>query len=145
MRFIDNAAVAVVILMVTLLLLFPVFSPAHTLYPGQWAQIDPAEREWLNDQHVPGSVSRCCNEADGIYAEEDIRDGHYWTRFSWFHPDVRGGDNREDHTDWMMVPEEAVIHDANRHGAPVVWWAWVDGFGADAKVKIRCYAPGVGI
>ncbi len=37
------------------------------------------------------------------------------------------------------VPDEAVIHDPNRNGAPVVWWGWQD------KLFIRCYSPGAGI
>jgi hypothetical protein len=39
-----------------------------------------------------------------------------------------------------------VIHDPNRHGAPVVWWTRASGTtAATAKVRIRCYAPGGGV
>lgn len=58
-------------------------SRAHgrELYSGQYAQVDPAIRKWFRDQKIPGTQSSCCSESDGVYAEEDIREGHYWTRF----------------------------------------------------------------
>jgi hypothetical protein len=70
----------------------------------------------------------CCNEADGTYAEEDIRNGVYWTRF-----ELTGGE-------WIAVPADVVIKDPNRNGAPVAWWYFQEG-----KLQIRCYAPGVGV
>jgi len=118
-------------------------APAGPLWrSGQSAQIDPSDREFLRTQKVPGQTYRCCDESDGTYAEEDLRDGHYWVRFNWRHPDGQGNPTSWIATDWMQVPDEAVIHDANRHGAPVVWWMWVSGFGDEAKVGIRCFAPG---
>jgi hypothetical protein len=49
----------------------------------------------------------CCDEADGTYIEEDVREGHYWVRWStvW---------------QWQRVPDEVIIH--GRVGLPVVWW-----------------------
>lgn len=102
------------------------------LYPGQYAQVDPATREWFRSQRVPGGErvgQSCCSEADGTTAEEDIRGDHYWIRFQ-----ARGIDSG-----WMQVPDEVVIHEPNRHGAPVVWWFYNNG-----KPAIRCYAPGSG-
>lgn len=45
----------------------------------------------------------------------------------------------EETKDWMQVPDEVIIREPNRHGAPVVWWMIRDG-----DVAIRCYAPGGG-
>lgn len=113
------------------------------LYPGQYSQLDPAVRKWFRNQTSPKTGGNCCSEADGTYAEEDIIGGHYWTKFSWHH--FENSHMVELTTAWMQVDDDVVIHDPNRHGAPVVWWAWQSGFGADAKVQIRCYAPGGGV
>jgi hypothetical protein len=111
------------------------------LYPGQYAQVDPDVRQWFKDQKSPKTHISCCSEADGSYAEEEIRDGHYWTRFAWRF--AFNGAYQEMHSDWMEVPDDVVIHDPNRHGAPVVWWTWESGMTPDiAKPRIRCYAPG---
>lgn len=124
----------------------------RTLYPGQWAQVDPAERAWFKAQKSPQTGVPCCDESDGTYAEEDLREGHYWTRFAWKRctyqgalvppstPPWNGMECEDVIADWMPVPDEVVIHNPNRHGAPVVWWS-VDG----AKPYIRCYAPGGGV
>lgn len=60
------------------------------------------------------------------YAEEDIRQGQYWTRWPGH--------------DWQPVPEEVVIQNGNPHGTPVVWWYLERG-----ETKIRCYVPGGGV
>lgn len=131
-------------LMVAITLLGIRMSLARTLYPGQWAQVDPAERQWFRSQKSPKSGISCCSEADGTYAEEDIRDGHYWVRYAWHFP--LNGAQYEMHTGWVEVPDDVVIRDANRHGAPVVWWVWETGTTPETAVtKIRCYAPGAGI
>lgn len=110
------------------------------LYPGQYAQVDPAVRQWFRQQTVPGGPHKgfsCCSEADGTYAEEDIRadpDGssHYWVRFEAYGRPV----------DWMKVPDEAVITEPNRHGRAVVWFAAPNDGGLPV---IRCFIPGAGI
>jgi len=115
-------------------------APARTLYPGQWAQVDPEIRRWFNNQIVPAGPAKgasCCSEADGVYAEEDLRNGHYWTRFQWKKWDSDSTQYAPADSEWMEVPDDTVIHDPNRHGAPVVWW-WVVG----NKLTIRCFAPG---
>jgi hypothetical protein len=128
------------------LLLAPTAGPgyARELYPGQYAQVDPAIRQWFRDQKSPKTGISCCTEADGTYAEEDISDGHYRTRFMWrfcFAKECHDLDSG-----WMDVPDDVVIHDPNRHGAPVVWWDRASGTDqASAKVRIRCYAPGSGL
>lgn len=99
---------------------------------GQWAQSSPALRNWFKSQKSPATGAYCCDESDGTFAEEDIREGAYWTRCPT--------DSKCPIKDWMPVPAEVVIHDPNRNGAPVVWWLFQDG-----KPQIRCYAPGGGV
>jgi len=105
------------------------FAGARERYPGQFDSVDPQVKEWFRSQKIPGTEKSCCNEADGTYAEEDIRGTHYWTR--WKIDGVM--------TEWQQVPEEVVLPH-NRNGSPVVWWMWRDG-----GVRIRCFAPGGGV
>lgn len=95
---------------------------------GRYQNADPSVRNWFRSQKSPKTGNLCCNEADGVYAEEDIRNGEYWTRF-----DKTNGE-------WIPVPSDVVIRDPNRNGAPVAWWYVENG-----AIKIRCYAPGAGI
>lgn len=114
--------------------------PAFAVWRPEYAELySPAEREWFRSQRNPQSGISCCSEADGTYAEEDLREGAYWTRFEYKR---RDGTNLEYpvRSEWMKVPPEVVIHDANRHGAPTVWWYYLNG-----QVGIRCYAPGAGL
>jgi hypothetical protein len=89
-------------------LLVLVATPAIARDNGQYAQVDPKIRQWFRNQLSPKTGGNCCNEADGVYAEEDIRGEHYWTRF----PQSNG--------EWMQVPDDVVIKDPNRNGAPMV-------------------------
>lgn len=108
-------------------------------YPGQYAQVDPAIKKWFNEQKIPGTDESCCSAADGVYAEEDIRGGHYWTRFVAIQHNY-GAPPIETDSGWVQVPDEVVIHDPNRHGAPVVWW-WL----SNGRPVVRCFAPGGGV
>ena len=114
----------------TLLALLVLCAPAlaRELYPGQYSNVPADVRQWFRAQKSPKTGGLCCNEADGTYAEEDIRNGVYWTRFEL----TKG--------EWIRVPPEVVITGPNINGAPVAWWYFQDG-----KVQIRCYAPGAGI
>jgi hypothetical protein len=58
-------------------LLVLVASPAIARDNGQYAQVDPKIRQWFRNQLSPKTGGNCCNEADGVYAEEDIRGEHY--------------------------------------------------------------------
>ncbi len=98
---------------------------------GKYAQADPALKRWFNDQKIPGSGASCCSQADGITAEEDIRNGDYWVRF-----EANGV-----LLNWMKVPKEAVLNTPNLRGVPVVWWTITDETSGAATV-IRCYSPG---
>src|SRR2546423_136222 len=99
---------------IALTCLHPIGSSVDARDLGQYAQADPKTRQWFRQQISPKTGGSCCNEADGIYAEEDIRNGHYWTRW-----EGSGG--------WQQVPDDVVINDPNRNGAPVVWW-YVESF-----------------
>jgi hypothetical protein len=48
---------------------------------GQYNSVSPDVRAWFRAQKSPKTGALCCSEADGIYAEEDIRQGQYWTRW----------------------------------------------------------------
>jgi hypothetical protein len=110
----------------------------------QWAQangLSDTEKQWFSDQLVPGGAAKgasCCNEADGTYAEEEIRGGRYWTNFQYKKWDASASKYVDASSSWMEVPPETVLP-TNHHGAPVVWW-WIVG----GKLAIRCYAPGSG-
>ena len=78
--------------------------------------------------HVAAFLILCCTEADGNEAQEDIRDGHYWTTWPAVAPV------------WYPVPDEVVIRGPNKIGRPVVWTYWENG-----TLHIRCYAPGGGV
>ena len=76
--------------------------------PGQRSIQFTDVRAWSRAQKSPKTGALCCSEADGIYAEEDIRRGQYGTRWPGH--------------DWQPVPEDVVIQKGNPHGAPVVRW-----------------------
>jgi hypothetical protein len=110
----------------------------------QFAQFSEPDRDWLRNQHSPATGINCCSEADGALAEQDIRGGHYWVRFHWRNWNAASLQWEDLQQDWMEVPNEVVIHDPNRHGAPVVWWyPSYPGGGTTAAAKIRCFAPGL--
>ena len=104
------------------------FSQLFARDNGQWNDIDPKVRQWFREQKSPKTGGYCCNESDGTYAEEEMREGHYWTRFE------------QSNGKWIPVPDEVVICDPNRNGAPVAWWYFEKGI-----LQIRCYAPGGGV
>jgi hypothetical protein len=125
-------------------LILALVQPAFAIWRTEMAQeFTPQERDWFKQQLVPGGGSkgsRCCDESDGTFAQEDIRDGHYWTRYHYrYYSGV--GVAREGDTDWVPVPDRAVIHEPNRHGAPAVWYFFAGG----TEPQIRCYAPGAGL
>jgi hypothetical protein len=92
---------------------------------GQWNQKPASDRQWFRDQRSPKTGGLCCTEADGNEAQEDVRDGHYWTTWPAVSPR------------WFEVPNDVVIRDPNKAGHPVVWTYYEQG-----ELKIRCYAPG---
>jgi hypothetical protein len=98
--------------------------PALARDDGRFSHLPADVRDWFRSQKSPVTGEHCCDEADGTYVEEDIRDGHYWVRWSTVGR-------------WQRVPDEVIIHSPNRVGLPVVWWHY-DHLG----VRIRCFVPG---
>lgn len=92
---------------------------------GQYAQ---APDPWWSQQ-LDQKGKSCCSYSDGIYAEEDQRDNHYWAR--WM---VNGG-----MTAWIQVPDHTVISGRSPNGGPVVWWIKDSDDGA---ITITCFIPG---
>ena len=122
----------------SLLSLFPTLAIAKEQYPGQYAQVDPAQRRWFREQISPKTGGNCCSEADGTFAEEDIRNGHYWVKFTA--RNYQSG--LEFSVPWMQVPDDVVIKKPNYNGSPVVW------YGLDTEAEawiIRCFIPGAGL
>ena len=112
-------------------LLLPILvlcAPALARDNGQYSQVSPEIRQWFRDQKNPKTGMICCSEADGNEAQEDIRDGHYWTTWPAVAPV------------WYPVPDEVVIKGPNKIGRPVVWIYYERG-----QMKIRCFAPGGGV
>ena len=69
-------------------------APALAHDNGQYENVSPEVRAWFRAQKSPKTGALCCNEADGLYAEEDIRDGHCRTRggaLHYFYDSSRGG------------------------------------------------------
>jgi hypothetical protein len=60
-------------------LLFVMCLPALARDNGQYNNVSPEIRQWFQDQKSPKTGGLCCSEADGNEAQEDIRNGHYWT------------------------------------------------------------------
>ena len=67
----------------TMLALLVLCVPALARDNGQYNSVAPEVRQWFRAQKSPKTGGLCCNEADGTYAEEDIRNGVYWTRFEF--------------------------------------------------------------
>lgn len=102
---------------------------------GRYAQVDERTREWFRMQRVPntppGMTAYCCSIADGVHAEEEIRNGQYWVRYVT---------NEGVEVDWTPVPDEVHIKEPNTYGRTVVWYMYANG-----KPQIRCFIPGAGI
>ena len=108
---------------------------------GKWAAASPSERKWFKEQRQPKSGHLCCSEADGDQVDEEIRYDSGTPRY-WIASDKTGGK-------WLLVPEDAVIHEGNPHGRAVAWFRWQDGNGrwssaprTDLPVSVYCFAPG---
>jgi hypothetical protein len=73
-----------------MLALLVLCDPALARDNGQYNSVAPEVRQWFRAQKSPKTGGLCCNEADGTYAEEDIRTGVYWTRFDSTPPKANG-------------------------------------------------------
>jgi hypothetical protein len=107
----------------TMLALLVLCVPALARDNGRYNSVAPEVRQWFRAQKSPKTGGLCCNEADGTYAEEDIRNGVYWTRFE----STKG--------EWIPVPADVVIKDPNRNGAAVAWWYFQGGKATDPLLR----------
>jgi len=97
---------------------------------GQYRDVDPAIREWvqgLKDKTGQG----CCATADGHPAEYewDIAGNRYKVR-------IEG--------QWYDVPAEAVVEEPNKLGYATVWYWWSWELDGKKTYHIRCFLPGPG-
>ncbi len=107
-------------------LLLVALAASHGRDRSQYAQTDPALKRWIEGLTDQKGRS-CCATADGSQPEEvewDTDTGHYRVRI--------GGQ-------WHIVPDGAVIKQANRIGYAVVWYYFDNG-----ELTIRCFLPGGG-
>ncbi len=97
---------------------------------GQYRNVDPAIREWiqgLRDKTGQG----CCATADGHPAEYE------WdTAGSRYKVRIEG--------QWYVVPDEAVIDEPNKLGYATVWYWWSWDIEGEKTYHIRCFLPGPG-
>lgn len=103
---------------------------------SQEAQNNPAIQRWWQDQRIPGGPQQgmnCCDEADGVFAEAEIRDDKWFVRFQ-IHNGVQVG--------WTEVPKEAVITTPNMYGSAVVWYGARYTNGNLIDIFVRCFIPG---
>ena len=81
-------------------------------------------KSWFESLHSKNGL-QCCADADGMVLADvdwDTKDGHYRVRFDG---------------EWIVVPDDRVITEANRTGRPMVWPQYVNG-----NPVIRCFMPG---
>ena len=125
--------------------------PAAATWKPEYAQLSDQQRQWFRSQRVPGRSYSCCSEADGAQAQENIVGGGYRVRFTARRSASTDPTQvTEEDSGWMDVPAEAVIHEPNLHGLPVVWYWWkpersLAGAPSSFTLTIRCYAPGAGL
>lgn len=121
----DNLIVTCIGVVTFLALFFVLVVTVAAKDSGQYAQSDPAVREWFKSVKNKSGVS-CCDISDGHRTEEERRGNSYWVP-------INGN--------WTRVPDEAVIYDAgNPVGQAVVWYSAYSN-----EIHIRCFVPGAGI
>ncbi len=113
-------------------------------YPGQYADVDPDVSAWFDSQTVPGTHSRCCSDADGTRAEEELRGNRHWIWFVYTRRDysVYPPQVTDTPSGWREVPESTIIRDGQPSptGTPIVWYYTPDVAGK--MLLIRCFKPG---
>jgi hypothetical protein len=96
---------------------------------GQYSDIDPATKKWVESLKDKKGQS-CCETADGHPAE-----------YEW-DVDTRGYRVLIE-GQWYDVPADAVIEEPNRLGYATVWYWW-EWDGGRKIHRIRCFLPGAG-
>ena len=97
-------------------------APAIARDDGRYA--NSPLKSWFESLHSKGG-GQCCADADGMVLADvdwDTRDGQYRVRLDG---------------QWIMVPPDRVITEANRTGRSIVWPQYVDG-----SPVVRCFMPG---
>jgi hypothetical protein len=95
----------------------------HARDRGQFANSTPEMRAWF--EGLRSGKGPCCSDADGSAVSDvdwETHDGHYRVRVD---------------SQWVDVPDEAVITEPNRIGRTMVWP--IHGY---LGVSIRCFMPG---
>lgn len=91
---------------------------------GRYAQVPSEIKEWFNT--LKSQKGLCCSMADG-FSVDDPEWGRtetgYWVRVE---------------SQWIDVPEDAVVSGNNRIGRAIVWPIIIKG----GKITIRCFMPG---
>lgn len=126
---------------------------------GHWAQLSAEgkapPKAWWNA--LASGKGLCCSFVDGAQVNDvdwDTADAcepgsggagmqgvstcgpHYRVRLCRSIAPKCDAGNKE----WIVVPDQAIVHDPNRFGAAVVW-PYLDSGGA---TQIRCFLPGAG-
>jgi hypothetical protein len=95
----------------------------HARDRGQFANSSPEIRAWF--EGLRSGKGPCCSDADGSAVSDvdwETHEGHYRVRID---------------SQWVDVPDEAVITEPNRIGRTMVWP--IKGY---LGVTIRCFMPG---
>lgn len=80
----------------------------------------------------------CCADADGAVVKDadwESKDGHYRVYLPI------GGDAK-DGSEWVDVPDEAVIKQPNLYGRTMIWTMYSSMYGGPVRTAIRCFMPG---
>jgi hypothetical protein len=80
-------------------------------------------KPWFESLH--SGYGQCCSDADGyVVADPDWESdhGHYRVLID---------------SEWVVVPNEAVITEPNKIGRTMVWKHYIDG-----HPRVRCFMPG---
>lgn len=92
----------------------------------------------LKDKHG----NSCCNMTDCHEAEAEIRGDHWWAQLA-----VKKNNTWENRPEWMEIPDDKVIINANPIGKAIFchtisWQTGTNTFQLDPKsITIRCFLP----
>lgn len=120
-RVVIGVAITIIIVVVMLFCVALAFARDN----GQYA--NSTLKPWFDQ--LASKRGNCCSFADGVRIEDvnwDVKDGHYRV---WLD------------SQWIVVPDEAVITEPNRYG-PAVVWPYMRYVGS--PTEIRCFLPGSG-
>lgn len=90
---------------------------------GQYKNVDPFLKEWVEGLKSKAAPYGCCAINEGIPNPAT------WSADGKYHVKIEGK--------WYDVPDDALITVPNKLGYAVVWY-----FKEDGKIMIRCFMPG---